>query len=149
MSRLTRLLPLIALPAALFGCASSTPTVDIEPVEASPAYAPMEWFVEQWGPIPEHVVATYPTPGVAGYQPLIVDGIHMPFDLEGRGLAGMTGLARDDIEKIFLVRCNKGGWMFGELAMKGRLIMVFTKNWEGPMPILEHRAETPCERGSP
>jgi len=140
---------LMVLPAALLGCAGGTPTVDVEPIEALPAEMPMEWFAEQWGPIPEDVAATYPTLGVAGYQPLIVDGVHMPFDAEGRGLAGMTGLTNDDIEKIFLVRCNKGGWLFGEPAMRGRLIMVFTKDWEGPMPILRRRADTPCERGRP
>jgi len=133
---------LLAVSLALAGCATTTPTVDLEPITAMPAEAPIEWFVETWGPFD-----TSPAEVGSGahYGPMaFIDGEQLPRDSKGlETWSERHDFDRDDIRQIVVLHCRKGAWLFGH-ADQGPVFMIFTHDYEGPMPELRAREDHEC-----
>ncbi|HKK93864.1 MAG TPA: hypothetical protein VJ925_10540 [Longimicrobiales bacterium] len=125
----------LLLASALTGCAAGPPVVDMAPVEAQSAERPLEWFAENWGPFDPSV----PT---SGRPLLLLDGRQVPNVREGEAGYVDTELPRlepEQIRKVHVVRC--GSWLFGEAGRRG-VIMIFTQDYEGPMPMGDPRPTT-------
>lgn len=130
----------------LVACAGGVSTADVEAVAPQPDSAPLEWFVENWGPFdPANV-------GVEGsrYLPLLlVDGkqVYRQSLTEVEGRAVMP--TEDEIRHVHVVKGHSGAGLFGEAACGG-VIMLFTHDYEGPMPIAPRLDNPPdCRRGRP
>jgi len=145
MTNLRRLLSAPFLTLLLTGCTAAAPqTVDLEPMNATPAKMPLEWFVEEWGTIPEEILASEESRPVPGRPHLIVDGQHTVRN-PGTGLVSeLVGLEKEDIRTVVILHCQKGAWLFGGVAGSG-VLMVFTHQYDGPMPILRGREVHECQ----
>lgn len=130
---------------ALAACASGAPSVDLPPVAALPAEQPLEWFVENWGPFDPEMIGTV---GGGTGALVLLDGVQ----LEQRDRESLPDdhplrqISRDDIRHIRLVKVHSGAGLFGEAGCGG-VIMIFTHEYEGPMPISPKLANPPsCHR---
>lgn len=145
--------PLAALVAALMigGCAAGAPTVDLEPIEALPAEMPVAWFAENWGPFDASLVGDV-APGPGGRPLLIQDGVQVSVLTEMRGdvFAALTDPDGDGgfmAVRVFKHPCDTRH--FGPAGVVG-VIMVFSVDYEGPLPGRGHRWDGgPCDGGGP
>lgn len=149
--------------AVVAGCATGTPTVDMEPVTAQPDAPPLWWFADTWGPF--EVVEAEGGLNVRSEPMFLVDGervfparerarVMLDHILEGPGFEGSPGEFEE--VRLFRHRCDK--MLFGE-AGSGGIVMAFSPEYEGPRPgpdaghtyevSREHPPGETCHRESP
>lgn len=132
------------------GCASVPPTGEVDPAHAPSAEMPLEWFAENWGPFDASLNAR--TADGRGRPLLLIDGHQVrnggEVEEPGTPLARhdaahiLRDLEPEDVAKVKVFRC--AAWLFGDAGNRG-VIMIFTTNYEGPLPVDDDKPRDPEE----
>ncbi len=109
---------------------------------------PLEWFAENWGPF-DPALTMPAAPGRRGRTLVLVDGVQLSAEqIEAQSDAsGPSPLTREQIWHIRVIKHRCDVRLFGEAAERG-IIMLFTYDYDGPMPGPGHPWDgSPCAGG--